>query len=160
MSELSPELMAEMQRLTIYVMLTILGVWIWFAYSVRQTLLTIKSENRSMLPNQAWFLAVPLFNIFWNFEVAKRLSYSFNNEFFDRKVAVEEMPSLNVGNRYAWSFLIYNIPFFPDFIRLLAFILCLTYFISYWYKISQFKNLILDHETWKMDKLNKKKDDN
>ncbi|PVH25850.1 hypothetical protein [Sphingobacterium corticibacter] len=149
MSELSPELIAELQQLTIYVLIVILLVWILFAYNVRKTLLLIKPENQVILPNQAWFLAVPLFNIFWNFEVSKRLAYSFNNEFFDRKVAVEDMPTLQIGNRYAWSFLIYNIPFFPDFIRLLAFILCITYFISYWYKIVQFKSLIEEHEAWK-----------
>ncbi len=149
MAELSPELLAELQQLTLYMLLIILIAWVWFAFTVRKTLLLIKPENQIILPNQAWFLAVPLFNIFWNFEVAKRLSYSLNNEFFDRKVAVEEMPTQRIGNRYAWAFLIYNIPFFPDFIRLLAFVLCIAWFISYWYQIIQFKSLIQAHETWK-----------
>lgn len=158
MSDISPELLADLQKFTLYVFILVMVTWVFFANTIRKTLLLIQKENRVILPNQAWFIAVPLFNIFWNFEVVKRLAYSFNNEFFDRKIAVEEMPTQRFGSMYAWAFLIYNIPFFPAFIRLLAFVLCITYFITYWFKINQYKTLILEHDQWKQDQI--EQDDN
>lgn len=155
MPDISPELLADLQRFTFYVFILVMATWLFFANTIRKTLLLIQEENRVILPNQAWFIAVPLFNIFWNFEVVKRLAYSLNNEFFDRKIAVEEMPTRRFGSMYAWAFLIYNIPFFPMFIRLLAFVLCITYFITYWFKISQYKTLIIEHDQWKQNQIEK-----
>lgn len=152
MPELSPELVADLQKLTLYISITLLVIWVLFANTVRRTLQSINKANQVILPNQAWFLAVPLFNIYWNFEVVKRLAFSFNNEFFDRKVAVEEMPTRRAGTIYAWAFLIYWFPLFPLFVRVAAMVVFMIYFVVYWVQISQYKNLISEHEKWQRER--------
>ena len=145
MSEvISPELLLEMQRIAFFMVFVILVVWAAFAYTIRNTLRLIAQENRSIEPKHAWLLVIPLFNVYWNFEVARRLSNSLNNEFFDRKIAVDDNPGLGIGLTYAWSFLIFYFPF-PVFWKLLAMIVSFVYFVSYWYKINQFKELLMEH---------------
>lgn len=147
--ELPPELIADIQKVALYISGAFLIMWLLFANTVRTALLSIRQENRAILPSQAWFLAVPLFNMYWNFEVVRRLAISFNNEFYDRKVAVEDMPTRKAGAIYAWAFLIYWFPMFPLFIRVVAMVVFMIYFVIYWIQIVQYKNLILEHEKWK-----------
>ncbi|MCT1530603.1 hypothetical protein M3B46_06335 [Sphingobacterium daejeonense] len=157
---LSPELTAEIERISIFFVVVILIIWVLFANTVRSTLKLISKENQAILPNQAWFLVVPFFNIYWNFEVARRLSYSLNNEFFDRKIAVEEDPTFTAGMTYAWSFLIYNFPF-PLFWRILGMVVSFVYFITYWFKINQYRVLLLEHNKWlETEEGKSKKDEN
>lgn len=144
---LSPELIAEIERISIFFVVVFFIIGLLFANTVRGTLKLIAKENQCLLPNQAWFLVVPFFNIYWNFEVARRLSYSLNNEFYDRKIAVEENPTFGAGMTYAWSFLIYNFPF-PLFWRILAIVVCIVYFITYWFKINQYRVLLIEHNKW------------
>ncbi|WP_312138172.1 hypothetical protein [Sphingobacterium sp.] len=155
---LSPEVLADFQRLAIIFFILIILVWILFANTVRNTLKLISKENQAILPNQAWFLVIPFFNIYWNFEVARRLSYSLNNEFYDRKIAVEENPSMGAGMTFAWSFLIYNLPF-PIFWKMLSMIVSLVYFVTYWFKINQYRSLLLAHDKWKEQQLNNQTED-
>ncbi|MFD1164101.1 hypothetical protein ACFQ2C_00630 [Sphingobacterium daejeonense] len=157
---LSPELTAEIERISIFFVVVILIIWVLFANTVRSTLKLISKENQAILPNQAWFLVVPFFNIYWNFEVARRLSYSLNNEFYDRKIAVEEDPTFTAGMTYAWSFLIYNFPF-PLFWRILGMVVSFVYFITYWFKINQYRVLLLEHNKWlETEEGKSKKDEN
>jgi len=157
MSEvITPELATELQRIGIFVVLIILVIWAFFAYTIRNTLLLIAEENRCIQPGQSWLLVIPLFNVYWNFEVARRLSNSLNNEFFDRKIAVEVNPGLGIGLTYAWSFLIYYFPF-PLFWKMLAMIVSFVYFISYWYKINQFRELLIEHNKFLESEKNKEK---
>lgn len=157
---LSPELTAEIERISIFFVVVILIIWVLFANTVRSTLKLISKENQAILPNQAWFLVLPFFNIYWNFEVARRLSYSLNNEFYDRKIAVEEDPTFTAGMTYAWSFLIYNFPF-PLFWRILGMVVSFVYFITYWFKINQYRVLLLEHNKWlETEEGKSKKDEN
>ena len=73
-------------------------VWLLFANTIRKTLKLVASENRLMTPNQSWLVAIPLVNIYWNFQVATRLRDSLINEFYDRKIAVEENPTFRKGS--------------------------------------------------------------
>lgn len=144
-------IIAEMgQEYTI--MLIVVGIFITvirlvFANTIRKTLLLINPENRLLKPAQVWFLAVPLINIYWNFLVSKNLSYTLNNEFFDRKVAIEPNPTRKTGMIFAWSFLLLNIPLFPFFMMTLFFI-NVIFFIKYWVEISRFKTLIMEHNNF------------
>ncbi|HIX54324.1 MAG TPA: hypothetical protein VK076_01565 [Candidatus Sphingobacterium stercoripullorum] len=144
-------IVAEMgQEYTI--MLIVVGVCITiirliFANTIRKTLLLINPENRLLKPAQVWFLAVPLINIYWNFLVSKNLSYTLNNEFFDRKVAIEPNPTRKTGVIFAWSFLLLNIPLFPIFMMTLFFI-NVIFFIKYWVEISRYKTLIMEHNNF------------
>ncbi|PRD48728.1 hypothetical protein [Sphingobacterium haloxyli] len=119
-------------------------IWIFFALTLYRTLKLVKKENLCILPSQAWFVAVPLFNIYWNFEVAKRLADSLNNEFYDRKVEVEERPTQKWGLIFAWTFLLSNIPL-PLFVLTIIGILHLVYFITYWVKVHEYKTLLRMH---------------
>src|SRR5690606_33705855 len=66
-------------------------------WQLRSSLIKIKAENRCIHPEQVWLLLLPFFNIYWNFVVARKFSDSLNNEFFDKKVAVEENPAFKNG---------------------------------------------------------------
>ena|SRR5690606_10795244 len=119
-------------------------IWIFFAFTLNRTLKLVKKDNLCILPSQAWFVAVPIFNIYWNFEVAKRLADSLNNEFYDRKVEVEERPTQKWGLIFAWTFLLSNIPL-PLFVLTIISILHLVYFITYWVKVNEYKTLLRMH---------------
>jgi len=119
-------------------------VWIAFAYTIYSTLKLVKKENQNILPSQAWFVALPLFNIFWNFEVVRRLTDSLNNEFYDRQVEVDDRPTQKWGMWFAWTFLISFLPL-PMFIIIVVSVLHLVYFITYWVKVHEHKVLLKMH---------------
>src|SRR5690606_13819668 len=144
LANLSPEIIQVVVAVAIFRIL----IWVLYANTVRKTLLLIAPENQLMTPNQAWLLAVPLFNIYWNFAVASRLADSLTNEFYDRKIAEEENPGRAVGTWYAWLFLLTNIPL-PPFILITLLLLSITYFIVYWVKVSNFRNLLAEHEKFR-----------
>lgn len=109
--------------------------------TIRTTLLLVKKENRLMVPAQAFFIALPLFNIFWNFQVVRQLRDSLNNEFYDRKVAVDENPTYKEGGIYAWSYLVRNFPL-PSFVLYLAVIVNVVGLVIYWRKVLEYKKLL------------------
>ena len=112
-----------------------------------------------MKPFQALLVAMPLFNIYWNFEVVKNLSNSIHNEAFDRQLPIEERPLMKPGMLYAWTFLAINIPF-PVGILLMGTVMQFIFFISYWVKIAQFKNLLQEHDIFTKRQENKQNDEN
>ncbi|MBK1440644.1 hypothetical protein JHJ32_11655 [Parapedobacter sp. ISTM3] len=138
----------EMMQLAAAVFMIRMLIWVFYANTVRKTLLLVAPENRLMKPEQAWLLVIPFFNIYWNFSVASRVADSLTNEFFDRKIAEEENPGRAAGMWYAWLFLLSNIPF-PPFILITIFLLSVVYFIVYWVKLSNFRNLLEEHEKFK-----------
>ncbi len=143
-ANLTPELI----QLVVVVFVFRLLIWVFYANTIRKTLLLIAPENRLLTPGQAWLLAVPLLNIYWNFVVASRLADSLTNEFYDRKIAEEENPGRANGMLYAWLFLLSNIPLAP-FILLTIGLLSMVYFIVYWVKVNNFRNLLVEHEKFK-----------
>ncbi|TYR37288.1 hypothetical protein FXV77_04570 [Sphingobacterium phlebotomi] len=135
-------------------------IWIFFALTLYRTLKLVKKDNQCILPSQAWFVALPIFNIYWNFEVVKRLTDSLNNEFYDRKVEVEEKPTQKWGLIFAWTFLLTNIPL-PPFVLIIISILHLVYFITYWVKVNEYKTLLRMHvEHYGKDFIAENKDEN
>ena len=140
----------EMVQLVIAAALVRLVVWVFYANTVRKALLCISPENRLMSPGQAWLLIIPFFNIYWNFSVASRVADSFTNEFYDRKIAEEENPGRITGMWYAWLFLLSNVPL-PAFILVTVFLLSVMYFVSYWVKVNNFRNLLMEHERQRKD---------
>jgi len=146
------EITVDMIRQAIMVYIVFAAIWfvakVLYANAIRKSLLTIKPENRLMQPYQAWFVLIPLFNIYWNFQVNRNLSDSFNNEFFDRKIAVEENQLFKIGSLYAWTFLATNIPF-PPAILMIAFLSNIGIFINYWLKINAHKNILVEHNRFR-----------
>ncbi|SFC01535.1 hypothetical protein SAMN05421747_10396 [Parapedobacter composti] len=138
----------QMIQLAVAVLLVRLVVWAFYANTIRKTLLLIAPENRLMTPRMAWLVIIPIFNIYWNFEVASRMADSLTNEFYDRKIAEEENPGRATGRWYAWLFLASNIPLSP-FIVFLSALGSLAYFIVYWVKINNFRNLLVEHNKFR-----------
>lgn len=128
-------------------------VRVFYANTIRGLLLRIDEQNRFMAPNQAWLVVIPFFNLYWNFQVASRLSDSLTNEFFDRKIAEEENPGRRTGLFFAWTSLLASVPF-PPFIIITLSLLSLVYFIAYWVKINNFRNLLAEHERFRQESQN------
>lgn len=131
-------------QVLVAVLIATLLIWALYANTIRKTLKLIAPENRFLAPNMAWLLVIPVYNIYWNFVMAARLSDSLTNEFFDRKIAEEESPGRHMGIRYAILYLLSNIPF-PAFIGLTFFLVGVVYFITYWVKIYNFMLLLEEH---------------
>lgn len=143
-------LSGEMMQLVGAVLLIRLLIWVFYANTVRRTLLRVAPQNRLMKPDMAWLLVIPFFNIYWNFVVANQMADSLTNEFYDRKIAEEENPGKSLGRLYAWMFLLSNIPF-PPFILITVALLSFVYFIGYWVKVNNFRNVLVEHEKFKKE---------
>lgn len=120
----------------------LLIIGIVLAYHIRDLIRLVREENRFFTPGQAWVLAIPLINIFYNFVIIRRLCDSLNNEFYDRKEPVEENPTLRAGYFMAFSYLAANFPL-PLFIGYLVYIICLVYYVQYLMKVLAYKKLLL-----------------
>ena len=107
----------------------------------KKTLLSIKKENRCVTPDQSWLLLIPFFNIYWNFIYMRRMVDSLNNEFYDRKVAVEENPTEKNGYFFAGTFLVYNFPL-PMFVSFVIFFISIVALIVYVAKLNEYKKLL------------------
>ena len=94
-----------------------------------------------MQPNMVWLLLVPFLNIYWNFVFVRKMTDSFNNEFFDRKIAVEEQPTQRNGYFFAGSFLVFNFPL-PMFVNFVCLFLSLIALVIYNAKIREHKRLL------------------
>jgi hypothetical protein len=119
-------------------------VWLLFANTIRKTLKLVAKENRLMTPNQSWLAAIPLVNIYWNFQVASRLRDSLINEFYDRKIAVEENPTFRKGSLYAWIYLATNIPL-PLSISGVLIIMHFVTLANYWFEINANRRILEEH---------------
>ena len=144
MEELLKEADLNLEQLLPYIIgafLCQIALWLLFANTVRKTISYVRESNRCLLPHQAWLLALPFFNIYWNFVVVRRLTDSLNNEFHDRQIAVEENPTQKEGYIYAGSYLTGNFPL-PMFIKYIISVVTLVGFIMYWLKVNQYKNIL------------------
>lgn len=125
-----------------------------YANTFRTTLKLIAPENRFMKPAEAWLVLIPLFNIYWNFELAKRMADSLTNEFYDRKIAEEEAPGRSTGITLAFLYLITMLPL-PINILMGLNLVYLFYFFAYWIKMNRFRELLKDHNVFLEEQQNK-----
>jgi len=125
-----------------------------YANTFRKTLKLITPDNRFMKPGEAWLVLIPIFNVYWNFEIAKRMSDSLTNEFYDRKIAEEESPGRSTGMTLA---ILYLITFFPLPVNFIIGInlVYFMYFFIYWVKINRFRELLKDHDAFLQEQNNK-----
>ncbi|MEN5056351.1 hypothetical protein [Sphingobacterium kitahiroshimense] len=151
--ELQQQLLKEFSKPeVIYTAIAVLAVhiiiWLFFANTIRKTLKLISTENQCIRPNQVFGVAIPLFNIYWNFEVARRLRDSLINEFFDRKIAIDEEPTFKKGSLYGWVYLVKNLPL-PGFISIITTIFQFVTLINYWVDINNYKRILEQHNTFR-----------
>lgn len=147
------DLNEDMKLLLYFIVLAVLSLFLGYVLTVRKTLKLVAPENRFMSPNQSLLLLVPIFNIYWQFEVANKLSDSLTNEFYDRKVAEEENPGRAVGRVLALLNILIVIPLAG--INMAFGLAHLIYFIYYWVKVNQFRNLLIDHNRYLEEKRRK-----
>lgn len=110
------------------------------ANAIKNVLLLMKEQNRLLSPYQPFLMAVPLFNIYWNFVVVRNLRDSIINECYDRKLPIDENPTQNEGYIFSWSFLVGNLP-----LPFISYIASFTYIIGivvYWKKVLEYKKLL------------------
>lgn len=163
-AELQEQLLKEISKPEfIYTAIAVFAVriiiWLFFANTMRKTLKLVATENQCIKPNQVFGVAIPLFNIYWNFEVAKRLRDSLINEFFDRKIAIDEAPTYKKGSLYGWIYLVTNIPL-PGFISIIAVIFHFLTLINYWVDINNYKRILEQHNTFRsQEELEKEHED-
>jgi len=118
-----------------------------YANTFRTTLKLIAVENRFMKPGEAWLILIPVFNIYWNFELAKRMANSLTNEFYDRKIAEEEAPGRSSGITVAMLYVVTLFPM-PVYLVMSLNLVYLFYFFAYWIKMNRFKELLKDHNAF------------
>ncbi|WP_069660059.1 hypothetical protein [Arcticibacter eurypsychrophilus] len=140
----------------------------FFCYSITKVLDHIAEENRSIQPKMIWLLLIPGFNWIWNFVVATKLSLSIKKEMEARDFDVSGKPTFMQGILYAIISVISVIP--SIMIRLSAKtpeelinatkaipenlsivievigIIQIILFITYWSKISWYKNILENDE--------------
>ncbi|MEN5234487.1 hypothetical protein [Sphingobacterium faecium] len=149
----------EVMYTAIAVLVVHIVIWLFFANTMRKTLKLIATENQCIKPNQVFGVAIPLFNIYWNFEVARRLRDSLINEFFDRKIAIDEAPTYKKGSLYGWVYLVKNLPL-PAFISVIATVFQFVTLINYWVEVNNYKRILEQHNTFRsQEELEKEHED-
>ncbi len=92
--------------LTLMILLIIFAAFlipvIFYFTELQNTLKEVSVENRKMKPGQVWLLLIPLFSIYWLFEVVSKIADSLKAEFVSRNIEVdEERPGYRIGIIYA-----------------------------------------------------------
>ena len=119
----------------------------FYCRTIKKTLDLIAEENRFLTPRSAWLAIIPIFNIYWNFVIASRLSDSLTNEFYDRKIPEEEFPGKVTGTTYAVLIALANFPVSQE-LSLLTGLFSFYFFIRYWIKIDNFRTLLKEHNRY------------
>ena len=92
--------------LTLMILLIIFAAFlipvIFYFIELQNTIKEVSVENRKMKPGQVWLLLIPLFSIYWLFEVVSKIADSLKAEFVSRNIEVdEERPGYRIGIIYA-----------------------------------------------------------
>lgn len=136
----------------------------FFCFSITKTLSHVSPENQDIKPKFVWLLLIPGFNWIWNFFVATKLSSSLKKELLARDFDVTQRPAFMQGMLYAVISLISVIPSLmirmsaktpeelinatkgiPDNVAMaieIIGILQIILFLTYWSKISWYKNVL------------------
>lgn len=127
-------------EVTLILVLLLLVPAIFYLITLQKTLEAISPENRSIPPGQVWLLLIPLFNLVWQFIAVERISNSIKAECIKLNIPIgEDRPTYNIG-------LTKNILSFGGIIPFLGILLniaFLVYWIIYWVKVNEYKNLII-----------------
>jgi hypothetical protein len=112
--------------------IVVLAIAVFYILTLRRALLRCAPHNRAAVPNTAWLLIVPFFNLFWPFFLYPRISESLEREFRERALPIEPFPARTLGLTLA----ILNLSCVIPLLNLLTGIATLVCFILYWNKIS------------------------
>ncbi len=128
---------------------------ILYFIELQNTLKAVSVENRKMRPGQVWLLFIPLFSIYWIFEVVNKMADSLKAEFASRNIEVnEERPGYPIGIAYAiigvvsaFVKLVSKILDFPtvedSIITVILGLVSFVLWILYWVKISGYRKMLV-----------------
>lgn len=112
------------------IILVMLVLNILYLITLQAAFNTVSVENRKMPSGQVWLLLIPLFSMVWHFIVVDRLADSLRAEADKLSVFLpDRRPAYDIG--LIMCILLIIIPF-------VGFI----FWIIYWVKINEYKNLI------------------
>ena len=129
-----------------------------FLNSLRKTLLLIDVKNRTIDPNDVWFMFIIGFNLYYHFKLVNSIATSLSNEFADRKIAIDQKrPGETVGYINSTFLVTYVIYFFtfshPNLDKeLIDYVLvygALISWIIYCVKINKYKKLLIADNNYK-----------
>ena len=132
---------------------------IFYFIELQNTLKEVSVENRKMKPGQVWLLLIPLFSVYWLFEVVSKIADSLKAEFASRNMEVnEEMPGYRIGIIYAITGavspllnIVTKLLQFPtiesSIISLILGLGGLVLWILYWVKIRGYRKMLVENST-------------
>ena len=88
----------ELVGMILISLLIVLVPAVLYLNSLRKTLLLIDVKNRTIDPNDVWFMFIIGFNLYYHFKLVNSIATSLSNEFADRKIAIDQKrPGETVG---------------------------------------------------------------
>ena len=81
------EAIGAFDRMVLVLFLLLLLPAIFYLIALKSTLASIHKQNRTMEPAKVWELLIPVFNIFFQFSLVKKVADSIRNELRARTVS-------------------------------------------------------------------------
>ena len=125
----------ELAAITLFVLVSIVA-YLLFLGSIHSSLKSVSQKRREMSPGLAWLNLVPIFNLFWIFYTAIKLSNSFLAE--AEAVGMDQKGDglKSLGIAYAGLTVATIAPVIGTFISLVLVVV----WIVYWVKIVKYRN--------------------
>ena len=148
----------ELVGMILISLLIVLVPAVLYLNSLRKTLLLIDVKNRTIDPNDVWFMFIIGFNLYYHFKLVNSIATSLSNEFADRKIAIDQKrPGETVGYINSTFLVTYVIYFYnlshPNLDKeLIDYVLvygALISWIIYWVKINKYKKLLIADNNYK-----------
>lgn len=121
-----------------------LAIYVPFLLTLHRALAGCSPEVRRMNPGQVWLMFIPLFSLFWAFQVVSAIGDSFDGEYRRRGIPMTEpRPTYRLGMAWATIGVIGFVLSFIPILNVLSSLLSLANFvvwIVYWVKVAQIKN--------------------
>lgn len=121
-----------------------LAIYIPFLLTLHRALAGCSPEVRRMNPGQVWLMFIPLFSLFWAFQVVSAIGDSFDGEYRRRGIPMTEpRPTYRLGMAWATIGVIGFVLSFIPILNVLSSLLSLAnlvVWIIYWVKVAQIKN--------------------
>lgn len=138
------------------IILAVIGIWIaikiYFIVTLKRLLLQLSPSNRCISTGSLWYLLIPFFNLYWNFNVINKISYSLRLEYYSKGLSFKDSPTSKLGLIWAFSSSYYLIGFVVKFSEKLSFIismvgvgisiLSVVLFFCYWVAILEHKKIL------------------
>jgi len=147
--------------------------FIFYLIELQNTLKEVKEENRKMKPGQVWLLFIPIFSVYWYFEVVSRIANSLKAEFEERNIQVGEASPgyatgmaiciigaisfvFNIIIRFLTIFKLNNDQYYPSsgiqpatifsslILTIILSIVSFILFIIYWVKINGYRKKLIE----------------